>query len=138
MDPAGIFGKAARSALLPDLAAFGELMDDLPDPLPSLWRRLVEHILKDHSQGPMGATTFDTLEISKRLKEAGLPEAQAEAVTAAIRTARDATDLSHLVTKADLKAYLAELKAELRKWFVGIAFAQSALIVTLLKLFPGR
>ena len=52
------------------------------------WRRLVEHILKDHSQEAMSATTFDTLEISKRLKEAGLPEAQAEAVTAAIRTAR--------------------------------------------------
>ena len=62
---------------------------------------------------------------------------------------RDEADPCQLATKADVradidglrlftKADLAEFKAEMIKWLVGIAFAQSALIVTLLKLFPGR
>jgi hypothetical protein len=90
----------------------------------------------------MTAATFDTLATAKRLKEAGLSEAQAEAVTDAIRAARDSADVATRGDLAELKlavkADLAELKAELLKWFVGIAFAQSALVVTLLKLFPGR
>jgi len=40
------------------------------------------------------------------------------------------TDKSALATKADL----AELKAELIKWFVGISFAQAAMILSILKL----
>lgn len=56
----------------------------------------------------------------------------------AIRSPRETVDLSDLVTKADMKADLAEMKADLLKWFIGIAFAQSALIVSLLNLFPTR
>ena len=37
-----------------------------------------------------------------------------------------------------MRAEMSDMKAELIKWFVAIAFAQSALVVTLLKLFPGR
>jgi len=112
----------------------------------------------------MTAAAFDTLRTAKRLKEAGLPEAQAEAVTDAIRSGMDTSDFA---TKADIQALKTELKtdieslrlstkADLRelelrletrieaakndllKWFIGMAFAQSALIVTLLKLFPVR
>jgi len=92
----------------------------------------------------MTATAFDTLATARRLKEAGLPEEQAVAVTDAIRVAHEA-NVSNLATKADLRetefrlrAEMSDMKAELIKWFVGIAFAQSALVVTLLKLFPGR
>jgi hypothetical protein len=52
------------------------------------------------------------------------------------------TDLANFATKTDLanfatKTELAELKADLIKWVVGIAFAQIATIIAILKLFPG-
>ena len=39
-----------------------------------------------------------------------------------------------LVTKADLDVKIAELKTELVKWMLGIAAAQVAFLVTLVKL----
>ena len=61
-------------------------------------------------------TALDTLEIAKRLKNAGFTEPQAEAVTGVLRDAREA-DLSQLATKSDLaqlatKTEFADLKAE--------------------------
>jgi Protein of unknown function (DUF1640) len=54
---------------------------------------------------------FDTLEIAKRLRNAGFDEAQAEAVTGVLRDAREA-DLSQLATKADLSQLEARLTSE--------------------------
>jgi len=76
---------------------------------------------------------FDTHSSVKTLTAAGMPEAQAEAVTEQIKRSRGA-DLSGLATKADLaqvKADLAQLKADLQrdlaetkadilKWLVGM------------------
>ncbi|HLY47277.1 MAG TPA: hypothetical protein VKQ73_16985 [Stellaceae bacterium] len=45
---------------------------------------------------------MDTLDISKRLKEAGFSEVQAEAVTTVLRDVREA-DLAPLATKADIE-----------------------------------
>ena len=104
-------------------------------------------------------STLDTHELVKDLKAAGFNDDQAEAVTRAVAKGRD-IDLSNLATKADLanlptkadlanfatktdlanfatKVELAELKADLIKWVVGIAFAEIATIVAILKLFPG-
>jgi hypothetical protein len=86
-------------------------------------------------------TTLDTHELVKDLKAAGFNDDQAEAVTRAVAKGRD-IDLSNLATKADLanfatKTDLAELKADLIKWVVGIAFAEIATIIAILKLFPG-
>jgi hypothetical protein len=86
-------------------------------------------------------STLDTHELVKDLKAAGFNDDQAEAVTRALTKARD-IDLSNLATKADqanfaTKTDLAELKADLIKWVVGIAFAQIATIVAIVKLFPG-
>ena len=55
--------------------------------------------------------------------------------------ARD-IDRSNLATKSDLanlgtKTDLAELKADPIKWVVGIAFAEIATIIAILKLFPA-
>ena len=77
-------------------------------------------------------STLDTHELVKDLKASGFNDEQAEAVTRAVTKARD-IDLSNLATKADL----AELKADLIKWVVGITFAQIATLVAVLKLFPG-
>jgi hypothetical protein len=109
----------------------------------------------------MVISSIDTHEIVKDLKAAGFTEEQAEAVTRAVKQAQD-LDLSNLATKTDLaelrtdftelraatktdlaelraatKTDLAELRAELIKWVVGVGFAQVAMILAVLKLFPG-
>jgi hypothetical protein len=55
---------------------------------------------------------FDTLEISKRLKSAGFPEPQADAITDILRETRE-FDLSRLATKEDLLATRNDLKNDL-------------------------
>jgi hypothetical protein len=116
-------------------------------------------------------SALDTHETVKRLTAAGFTDAQAEALTAAVKNAVD-IDLSKLATKtdiadlrhatktdiadlrhatetdiadlrhetkidiADLRREMAEIKAELVKWVVGMGFAQVAMILAVLKLFP--
>ena len=58
------------------------------------------------------AATFETLEISKRLKSAGFADAQAEALTVVLRETRD-TDLSRLATREEMNAGFAALRAEM-------------------------
>jgi len=89
----------------------------------------------------MAITTLDTHQTVKELTAVGFTDAQAEALTGALRRVQD-IDLSNLATKSDLaelqaatKADLAEMKAELLKWFVGIAFAQAAMVLTLFRWF---
>ena len=64
------------------------------------------------------APGFDTLAYARRLKEAGVDEAQAEAHAEAVRDAIT----EGVATKADLKTEIAPLKAELRavRWMLGL------------------
>jgi hypothetical protein len=100
----------------------------------------------------MASLALDTLRVSKRLREAGFSEPQADAVTGIISEARE-TSLAELVTKSDLRETKAELKAdiaELRsevkleiggvkgdgllvKWMAGVNTAM--MIAILLKLY---
>ena len=83
-------------------------------------------------------SALDTHETVKSLTAAGFTDAQAEALTAAVKQAVD-IDLSNIATKtdtADLRREMAEIKAELVKWVVGVGFAQVATILAVLKLFP--
>ena len=84
----------------------------------------------------MSTSTFDTLDAMRRLEQAGMERAQAEA---SVETIRDAQ--SELATKADLAALesrlllaLAELRADLYRalWIqgAGIVAINSAFIVT--------
>ena len=57
----------------------------------------------------MTATAFDTLSYARRLKEAGVDEAQAEVHAEAVRDAVT----EGVATKADLKSAVADLKAEI-------------------------
>jgi hypothetical protein len=61
------------------------------------------------------AYAFDTLVQTKRLREAGFEEKQAEALTAMVRDAVKPLDTSDLVTKADLAGFKADVatKSEL-------------------------
>ncbi|MDE3016913.1 MAG: DUF1640 domain-containing protein [Pseudomonadota bacterium] len=64
--------------------------------------------------------TFHTHKAVKRLTSQGVNPVQAEVFVDVIRESQT-TDKDNLVTKADL----AELKAELLKWYIGIAMFQT-------------
>jgi len=57
----------------------------------------------------MSAITFDTLKFANRLKEAGVPPAQAEAEAVALSEVFD-VNLKELVTRDDLRRDLTELE----------------------------
>ena len=86
-----------------------------------------------HNLGRMAmtASAFDTLATARKLKAAGVAEAQAEApaeaIASAVHSGRD-----DLATKADLKAETAA--AEKRMLLAGVALA--GVIVALVKLLP--
>jgi hypothetical protein len=89
-------------------------------------------------------SALDTHQTVKELTAAGFTDAQAEALTGALRRVQD-IDLSNLATKSDLaelrtimksditdvRREIAETKAELIKWMIGIFFAQFAGILAL-------
>ena len=94
----------------------------------------------------MTATAFDTLSYARRLKEAGVDEAQAEAVRDAV-TEGVATKADLKATAADiraafkaavaaLKADTLKLKADMLKVAIGIVIANAGLTVALVKLLP--
>ncbi len=79
----------------------------------------------------MTTVTFDTLDLVERLKTAGIPPAQAEAVVRVIAQAQNG-----LVTKQDLAEAKNEIKAEmnvrferidgelkLNRWMLGVLLA---------------
>jgi uncharacterized pyridoxal phosphate-containing UPF0001 family protein len=98
----------------------------------------------------MAITALDTHQTVKDLTAAGFTDAQAEALTQALRQVQQ-IDLSDLMTKTDLSDFrsemklefaavrreMAEMKTELIKWVLGIGFAQVAMILAVLKLFPA-
>ncbi|MFZ2738127.1 MAG: DUF1640 domain-containing protein [Burkholderiaceae bacterium] len=79
----------------------------------------------------MTTVTFDTLKFSEKLIAAGVPEAQAKAEATALAEVLE-INLKDLVTKEHLDYKLAELKTDLIKWVVGLALAQSGLLVGIL------
>ena len=88
----------------------------------------------------MTTITFDRLTYLETLKASGIPEAQARAHAVALDEAlRDSVatraDLENL--RRDFEIKLETTKSDLIKWVVGVAFAQGALILAVLKLFPG-
>jgi len=76
---------------------------------------LLPHSLQIDPAGPNLAgliAAVDTLEIAKRLKDAGFNDPQAEAITTIIRDARE-IDLSQLATKSDLEILRRDLTIRL-------------------------
>ena len=61
----------------------------------------------------MASLALGTLRVSKRLREAGFSEPQADAVTGILNDARE-TSLAELVTKSDLRETVGSLKSELK------------------------
>jgi hypothetical protein len=76
------------------------------------------------------ALIFDTLAYAKKLKEAGVPDKQAEVQAEAIAEVFS----ENLATKQDLDLKIAMLKNELIKWVFGISVAQAAFIISCIRL----
>ena len=76
----------------------------------------------------MASVTFDTLKFAEKLIAAGVPEAQAKAEASALSEVLE-INLKNVVTKEHLDNKLAEFKTDLIKWVVGMALAQSGLLV---------
>ncbi|MCK9637409.1 MAG: CCDC90 family protein [Methylobacter tundripaludum] len=107
----------------------------------------------------MNTLTFDTHEFVKKLKDVGFSEEQAEVITNLQKTtssntleqARRDYDLDNLATKRDLrelelkielvrselKRDIAETKAELIRWVVGVGVLQTVLITALVLKLAG-
>ena len=70
----------------------------------------------------MASITSDTHKFIRRLKEAGVPESQAEAMAEALR---DAQGEAELVTKQDMQLELAPIKADVQliKWMLAALIA---------------
>ncbi|MDR2604857.1 MAG: CCDC90 family protein [Desulfovibrio sp.] len=99
----------------------------------------------------MATTTFDTLGYFEKLISAGVPEQQAKVQADTMREViedRLANVDGNVATKADIRTLDAKIdmvetklllspanqKHELLKWMIGIACAQAAFIVTLLRI----
>ena len=95
-------------------------------------------------------TVFDTHEIARSLTAADLTDAQADAITAAVRRAAEhdaagvdvdalatKADLAHFATKEDLAALEARLAWRLIGAGIAIAGIQAAALFALLRLTAG-
>ncbi|MBO9557319.1 MAG: hypothetical protein J7515_01875 [Caulobacter sp.] len=62
----------------------------------------------------MTAIAFDTLNASKRLRDAGMDERAAEAIVELVQQTARMPDISNLATRAELDAAKSELKVDLK------------------------
>lgn len=81
----------------------------------------------------MSTITFDTHKFVKQLEASGVPPAQAEVMIDVFRAAQDSAELA---TKNDLKLAIADLRADLVKWMVGLALAQFGVLIGILLKLP--
>jgi hypothetical protein len=85
---------------------------------------------------------FDTLAYANKLKEAGVPDKQAEAQSEALAhifdykaaTKKDLQELE-LRLSTELNTKISDLKVDVIKWVVGLLLAQSALLLSAFKFF---
>jgi len=70
----------------------------------------------------MASITFDTLKFVRRLKDSGIPEAQAEAVAEAFR---EASGEAELASRQDIERLELRMDSEFRlvKWMLSATFA---------------
>lgn len=97
----------------------------------------------------MTTATFDTLAYARRLRDAGIPEPQADAQASALAEALR-QNAGEIVTRGDLKELdlklearfadvrrdMETMKSDLLKWVIGLFIAQVGLFVALVKLLP--
>lgn len=80
---------------------------------------------------------FDTLRFAKRLKDAGVSSAHAEAEAEALAEVF-AVQAQELVTKTELRHEMSQLRSDLIKWVTGLAVAQISLMIASLAFFTAQ
>jgi hypothetical protein len=84
----------------------------------------------------MATITFDTHQFIRTLKDSGIPENQAKAITTAFKAAQaeaqPATETLLEMVKLEIKRDIAETKSELTRWIISAGVLQTALIAGLL------
>ena len=84
------------------------------------------------------AQHFDTLRTAEALREAGLEEHAAKAISLTIDQGRENGDLvTQPMLKAMLKAELASLEIKLIKWIVAIGLGATAITIAAVRLIVG-
>ncbi len=78
----------------------------------------------------MTALTFDTLSTARRLREKGISQEHAEAIADEIRMG-SSIDVSHLVTKDELKATESSINATIRELELRMTIRLGAMIMAL-------
>jgi hypothetical protein len=105
----------------------------------------------------MSPVPFDTLEFASELIASGVPDQQANAIAKAVSKAQQSSieqvkhdyDLDNIATKRDLKdtenllqLKIAESKADLQRWIIGVVFGagilQTAIIAALVLKLAGH
>ena len=81
----------------------------------------------------MSHITFDTLKFVETLKESGIEEKHAKAISTAYQCASEDQEL---FTKQDMTLALAEMKYDLLKWIIGLALAQFTVLIGILLRLP--
>ena len=83
----------------------------------------------------MSAISFDTHKFVIRLRQAGLPEQQAEAIADAFKDAQsDAAPVTRDFFDARLKAEIEAAKSEIIKWNVGAILAAAGVALAVVRL----
>lgn len=82
----------------------------------------------------MSGVTFDALKFSRKLREGGFTEQQAEALSDAQKEMLSESLETSLASRADILRIEAEIK--LIKWMIGATFA--AVMAVLVRLFMGH
>ena len=88
----------------------------------------------------MTAVAFDTLKLARKLRDtAQMSQAQAEGVADALAEAMSGAELATktdiALSEAAIKAEIAESRTETLRWVFAAIVGQTALLVTLLKLW---
>jgi hypothetical protein len=80
----------------------------------------------------MTAVTFDTLKYAEQLEASGVPTVQAKAGAQALAEALSGSELATEQDILRLELRLAETKAEIIRWVVGMGFFQTTLVIGVL------
>ncbi|MCJ2133710.1 CCDC90 family protein [Methylobacterium sp. J-026] len=76
----------------------------------------------------MSLAALDTLAIARTLQAAGFSDVEADAVTGALRDAREAI-LAGMASQADLRIAIADLQYAILKWLVVAAMGFQAMVI---------
>ena len=86
----------------------------------------------------VGAIAFDTHRFVKNLTASGFTEAQAEALAdehVHLLNSNLATKTDLATVKSDLEVKIEQVKADILKWMITAMTAQTALVVTLIRIW---